>query len=127
MANVIFLTHIRQQRNRQQVSLSLVCEQAVSQRLALSAMLASLDNPDNQRRFLAFPEGYCWSHKLALEQIHAITDLDVLMMLRLGAAVADVQLLAGLYGLDLADLCEQQHGKTLEEVRQLLQGCSNPV
>jgi len=86
----------------------------------LNQLFSSLVKKENQRRFRAFPEGYCREYVLVLDQIHAITDLDILRLLELGTTIANIKILTATYGMDFLDLCAEQTGKTMDEVKALI-------
>ena len=95
------------------------CTLASSQ-IALNKMCSSLITKDNQKRFRAFPEFYCREYGLSLEQIHAVTDLDIIRLLNLGGSVCNLEKLTRTYGLDILNLCAEQTGKTIDEVKTIL-------
>ena len=49
-----------------------------------------------------------------------MTDLDILRLLDLGAAIENLKKLTATYGLDILDLCAEQTGKSLDEVKALI-------
>ena len=120
MSKVISFSQAQEKTGQQETPLYQVCEVALSRQVALNRLCTSLIAPENQKRFMAFPESYCRNYGLTLEQIHAVTDLDVLRLLKLGGTVPNLEILVGLYSLDLVDLCCQQTGKSPGEVRKLL-------
>jgi len=85
----------------------------------LNQLCSSLVKKENQCRFRAFPEDYCREYGLVLDQIHAITDLDILRLLELGTTIANIKILTAAYGMDF-DLCAEQTGKTMDEVKALI-------
>lgn len=87
---------------------------------ALNKMCYSFNSAENRKKFKAFPEAYCHSYGLTREQIHAVTDLDVLRMLQLGGNIYYLAKLTGIYGLTVQDIGAQQTGKSLEEFRAML-------
>lgn len=91
-----------------------------ARKIVINRMCSSLLTLDNQRRFRAFPEGYCREYGLTLAQIHAVTDLDVLRLLKLGVTIPNLEILIRTYGLNILELCCEQTGKSPEEVRVLL-------
>ena len=93
---------------------------AATQKIALNKMCSSLITKVNQKKFRAFPEFYCREYGLSLEQIHAVTDLDIMRLLNLGGLVSNVEKLTRIYGLDVLDLCAEQTGKTIDEVKAIL-------
>jgi len=115
MSNVIPITAARDAINRRTPPLNADCA-----RQALRLLLDSLMTDENCKRFRAFPEGYCRDFGLSLEQIHAITDLDIVRLLKLGGTTSELERLTSFYGLDLKELCADQSGKSLEEVQQQL-------
>lgn len=88
--------------------------------IALNKLCSSLIIRENQKRLRAFPESYCREYGLNLEQIHAVTDLDILRLLDLGVAIDNLKKLTATYGLDVLDLCAEQTGKSLDEVRAII-------
>ena len=120
MAKVISITEVRETAGRQDSSLQLACEEAASERAKLNSLFTSLEIPDNCTRFRAFPEGYCRTFGLSLEQIHAITDLDIGRLLKLGGSVIELERLTGIYGLDLEKLCLEQNDRPLEDLLLML-------
>jgi protocatechuate 4,5-dioxygenase alpha chain len=102
MGNVITLADKKESEQHSHVSLHQLC--------------ASLSEAPNRKLFRAFPEGYCRQYELSLEEIHAVTDLDIVQLLRQGLTLNALQLLTGVYDLDLDTLCLEQTGKTLDEV-----------
>ena len=91
-----------------------------SEAIALNRLCASLIIKENQKRFRAFPDSYCREYGLSLEQIHAVTDLDIMRLLDLGATIDNLKKLTATYGLDILDLCVEQTGKSLDEVKALM-------
>ena len=91
-----------------------------SEAIALNRLCASLIIKENQKRFRAFPDSYCREYGLGLEQIHAVTDLDIMRLLDLGATIDNLKKLTATYGLDILDLCGEQTGKSLDEVKALM-------
>jgi len=87
---------------------------------ALNKMCYSFNSAENRKKFKAFPEAYCHSYGLSREQIHAVTDLDVLRMLQLGGNIYYLAKLTGIYGMSVQDIGAQQTGKSLEEFRAML-------
>jgi protocatechuate 4,5-dioxygenase, alpha chain len=87
---------------------------------ALNKMCYSFNSAENRRKFKAFPEAYCQSFGLSREQVHAVTDLDVLRMLQLGGNIYYLAKLTGIYGLTVQDIGAQQTGKSLDEFRAML-------
>lgn len=92
-----------------------------SQENALNRMCHSLEAPENRKRFKAFPEAYCHGYGLTREETHAVTDLDVVRMIRLGAHVQRIALLTSLYGMDVMELGAEQNDMDTEAFRLLLQ------
>jgi len=86
----------------------------------LNQLCSSLVKKENQCRFRAFPEDYCREYGLVLDQIHAITDLDILRLLELETTIANIKILTAAYGMDFLDLCAEQTGKTMDEVKALI-------
>jgi protocatechuate 4,5-dioxygenase alpha chain len=86
----------------------------------LNRMCYSFNRADNRRKFKAFPEAYCHAYHLTREQVHAVTDLDVLRLLQLGGNIYYLAKLAGLYGMSVQDLGAQQTGLSLDEFRAML-------
>lgn len=91
-----------------------------SSQFALNKMCSTLIAKDNQKKFRAFPEFYCREYGLSLEQIHAVTDLDIIRLLNLGGSVSNLEKLTRTYGLDILNLCAEQTGKTIDEVKAIL-------
>lgn len=86
----------------------------------LNRMCYSFNRADNRRKFKAFPEAYCHAYHLTREQVHAVTDLDVLRLLQLGGNIYYLAKLAGIYGMSVQDLGAQQTGLSLDEFRAML-------
>ncbi|MEI7950270.1 MAG: protocatechuate 3,4-dioxygenase [Gammaproteobacteria bacterium] len=86
----------------------------------LNRMCYSFNSAENRKKFKAFPEAYCHSYHLPREQIHAVTDLDVLRMLQLGGNIYYLAKLTGIYGMTVQDLGAQQTGLSLDEFRAML-------
>jgi len=86
----------------------------------LNRMCYSFNSADNRKKFKNFPEAYCHSYNLAPEQIHAVTDLDVLRLLQLGGNIYYLAKLTGIYGMTVQDLGAQQTGLSLDEFRAML-------
>jgi protocatechuate 4,5-dioxygenase, alpha chain len=86
----------------------------------LNRMCYSFNAAENRRKFKAFPEAYCHAYHLSREQIHAVTDLDVLRMLQLGGNIYYLAKLTGIYGMSVQDLGAQQTGLSLDEFRAML-------
>lgn len=91
----------------------------------LNRMCYSFNSADNRRKFKAFPEAYCHAFNLTREQMHAVTDLDVLRMLRLGGNIHYIAKLTGIYDMDVHDLGAQQAQLSVHDfrVRLATQGC----
>lgn len=87
-------------------------------------MCCSLISVENRNRFRAFPEGYCREFSLTLEQMHAVTDLDVLRLLKLGCTVPNLEKLVSIFGLDITDLCAQQTSESIEDIQVLFDSYS---
>jgi len=87
---------------------------------ALNKMCYSFNSAENRKKFKAFPEAYCHAFGLDREQIHAVTDLDVLRMLQLGGNIYYLAKLAGIYGMSVQDIGAQQTGKSVDEFRAML-------
>lgn len=86
----------------------------------LNRMCYSFNTADNRKKFKAFPEAYCHAYHLTREQVHAVTDLDVLRLLQLGGNIYYLAKLAGIYGMSVQDLGAQQTGLSLDEFRAML-------
>lgn len=86
----------------------------------LNRMCSSLLTAAKHKRFRAFPEKYCREYGLSLAQIHAVTDLDVFRLIELGCTVPNMDRLTSIYGLDVHDLCLEQTGKSLVDIRNLV-------
>lgn len=95
-------------------------EQSTAGENALRTMCHTLTSDENRKRFKAFPEGYCRNFNLTLEQIHAVTDLDMLRILRLGGDRECLENLFVIYGLSVLELGAQQTGKSPDEIDALL-------
>lgn len=87
---------------------------------SLNALCNSLIKLGNRKKFRAFPDGYCRQFGLTLEEIHAVTDLDVVQLLKLGGSIPALERLISVYGLEIIELCAEQTGKSLDEVQQFL-------
>lgn len=87
---------------------------------ALNRLCHSLHAADNRKKFKAFPDAYCRSYGLSQEEMNAVTDLDVLRILRLGCSVHYLANLTSIYGMSVQDLGAEQTGKTPDEFRALL-------
>ena len=122
MSNVISLAHARDTLSAQSTETQGPVEATESSEIALNKLCTSLIIKDNQKKFRAFPDFYCREYGLSIEQIHAVTDLDILRLLGLGAALDNLKKLTAVYGLDILDLCAEQTGKNIAEVRALLTG-----
>lgn len=92
----------------------------LARKVALNRFCTTLVSAENQSRFRAFPDAYCRDFNLDLEQSQAVTDLDIMKLLRLGVTTPNLKLLTDVYDLDIAELCSEQTGLPLEEVSQLL-------
>ena len=121
MSKVISIVSVRSASGKEP-ALSELCENTIGERAILNRMCSSLISPENRRRFRAFPESYCREYGLSLEQIHAVTDLDVLALLRLGSSMPNIERLTSIYGLDVVTLCMEQTGKSREEATRMLSG-----
>jgi len=86
----------------------------------LIAMCESLAETENARRFKAFPEAYCQLHNLSEEETHAVTDLDIKRLIKAGAGVECLQLLCGIFELDVINLGAEQAGVSEDEFRTTL-------
>lgn len=87
---------------------------------ALNRLCHSLHLADNRKKFKAFPDAYCRSYELSQEEMNAVTDLDVLRILRLGCSIHYLANLTGIYGMSVQDLGAEQTGNTPDEFRVLL-------
>lgn len=97
-----------------------LCSNALHE-TALNRMCRSLEAPENRKRFKAFPEAYCRSFGLTRDEIHAVTDLDVLRMVRLGGHIPRIALLTSLYGMDVLEIGAEQNGMEVDAFRLFLQ------
>jgi len=120
MSKVISIAHIRSAGRKNCSSLHELCETTIGERAILNKMCSSLLSPGNRKSFRAFPEGYCREYGLSLEQIHAVTDLEITKLLQLGCTLPCIERLTEIYGLDALTLCMEQTGKSLDETRALL-------
>jgi len=120
MNNVIAFSLARKLSEDQSSELKSSLNRLAQGRDMLNQLCSSLVKKENQRRFRAFPEGYCREYGLVLDQIHAITDLDILRLLELGATIANLKMLTATYGMDFLDLCTEQTGKSMDEVKALI-------
>jgi protocatechuate 4,5-dioxygenase alpha chain len=84
---------------------------------ALNKMCYSFNSAENRKKFKAFPEAYCHSYGLTRDQIHAVTDLDVLRMLQLGGNIYYMAKLTSIYGMSVQDIGAQQTGKSIDTFR----------
>lgn len=116
MGKVISITPVREVNGKSLPPLHAVCESSHSRRNTLNQLCASLTDPENQRRFRSFTEGYCRDFGLSLEQIHAVTDFDIVRLLRLGITPSSLRLLFSVCGLNLQSQCQEQTGKPLSEI-----------
>ena len=87
----------------------------------LNRMCYSFNSADNRKKFKAFPEAYCHAYHLTREQIHAVTDLDVLRLLQVGGNIYYLAKLTGIYGMTVQDLGAQQTGLSIDEFRARLE------
>lgn len=116
MSKVINISH-KGSRNENESATSLADPELIAAReAALNQMCSTLVAEENKRSFRAFPESYCRHFDLSLEQIHAVTDLDISRLLKLGSTLTNLERLISIYNLDVVELCTQQTGKTLDEV-----------
>jgi hypothetical protein len=120
MSKVIPIAHVRNVAGKADTALHELCDTSLGERACLDKMCSSLLSSHNRKRFRAFPEGYCREYGLSLEQIHAVTDLDIVKLLQLGCSIPHMERLTSIYGLDILSLCMEQTGKTLDEARHLL-------
>ena len=124
MAKVIPLSKFKTQGSRPSLKIADAYETSFSRRITLNRMCCSLISETNRSRFRAFPEGYCREFGLSLEQVHAVTDLDVLRLLKLGGTLPNLEILISIYGLDIFELCAQQTGESAEKVKTLFDSYS---
>ena len=120
MSKVISIAVVRGAGNKDEPALAELCEHTIGERTILNKMCSTLLTPESRKRFRAFPEGYCREYGLSLEQIHAVTDLDVIKLLDLGCSIPNIERLTSIYGLDIITLYMEQTGKSLDDARQLL-------
>ncbi|MBT6042496.1 MAG: protocatechuate 3,4-dioxygenase [Gammaproteobacteria bacterium] len=120
MSKIISFSHARDMLSAHSSELQDTMVATESEAIALNKLCASLIIKENQKRFRAFPDSYCREYGLSLEQIHAVTDLDIMRLLDLGAAIDNLKKLTATYGLDILDLCIEQTGKSLDEVKALM-------
>ncbi len=120
MSKVISIAHVRAAGRKNCTPLHELCENTISERTVLNKMCSSLLSPGNRKSFRAFPESYCREYGLSLEQINAVTDLDITKLLQLGCSVTCIDRLTSIYVLDSLTLCMEQTGKSLDETRALL-------
>ena len=85
----------------------------------LNRMCYSFNTADNRKKFKAFPEAYCRAYHLTREQVHAVTDLDVLRLLQLGGNIYYLAKLAGIYGMSVQDLGAERPGLRPDELRAM--------
>lgn len=90
----------------------------------LNRMCYSFNSEKNCKKFKAFPEAYCHLFNLNKNEIHAVTDLDIIRMVHAGGNLDYLSNLTAIYGLDLHDLGAQQLGLSLEEFKAKLQALS---
>jgi protocatechuate 4,5-dioxygenase, alpha chain len=86
----------------------------------LNKMCHSFDDESNCKKFKDFPEAYCKTFNLNEKEIHAVTDLDVLRMLKAGGKIEQLAKLTAIYAIDIYDLGSQQSAKNPEEFENLL-------
>lgn len=86
---------------------------------SLNRLCFSLGDAENSKKFKAFPEAYCHSYNLTREEIHAVTDLDILSLIKLGAKYEFLENLTSLYGMVLADVIAQQTSLTDAEFKEI--------
>jgi len=86
----------------------------------INALCNSLINVESKKKFRAYPERYCREFGLSLEEIHAVTDLDVIQLLKLGGDLPSLERLTSIYGMEIMELCAEQTGKSLDEVKNYL-------
>jgi protocatechuate 4,5-dioxygenase, alpha chain len=86
----------------------------------LNRMCHSFLLPENCKKFKDFPEAYCHAFNLNKEEIQAVTDLDVLRMLKAGGDIAYLIKLTDIYDLEFYDLGAQQVGKSLPEFKGMV-------
>ena len=120
MSKIISFSHAREAIKENSSAFQATNSLSQPGKAALNSLCSSLVTKENQKRFRAFPESYCREYGLSLEQIHAVTDLDIFRLLNLGASTCNLKKLTATYGLDILDLCAEQTGKTLEEIQQLM-------
>ncbi|MDC0598929.1 protocatechuate 4,5-dioxygenase subunit alpha [Gammaproteobacteria bacterium] len=87
---------------------------------ALNKMCYSFNSAENRKKFKAFPEEYCRAFNLTEEQTHAVTDLDVLRMLKAGGNIYYLAKLTGIYGFSVQEIGAQQTNRSLEEFKEML-------
>ena len=81
----------------------------------LNKFFHSLDQQESARRFRQAPEKYCREFGLKQEELEAVTDLDVMRLLDLGADIACMEGLTQVYKLSVAALGAEQTGMTEDE------------
>ena len=86
----------------------------------LNRMCYSFNSAENRKKFKAFPEAYCHAYNLPREQIHAVTDLDVLRLLQLGGNIYYLAKLAGIFGLNVQDVGSLQTGVSVDKFKEML-------
>jgi len=116
MSKIISITPIREVNGKTLPPPHAVRKTSYSRRTTLNHLCASLADPENQRRFRSFTEGYCRDFGLSLEQIHAVTDFDVVRLLRLGISSSSLRLLFSVCGLNVQSQCQEQTGRPLSEI-----------
>jgi hypothetical protein len=120
MSKVIPIAQVRNVAGKANAAPHALYKSSIGEPACLDKMCNSLLSSHNRKRFRAFPECYCREYGLSLEQIHAVTDLDILHLLQLGCSIPNMERLTSIYGLDILSLCMEQTGKSLDEVRHLL-------
>ena len=125
MVKVTFIHNYRRGESQSASNLAEAYETSFSRQITLNRMCCSLISEENRSRFRAFPEGYCREFDLSLEQVHAVTDLDVLRLLKLGGTLPNLEKLVSIYGLDMVDSCAEQTGEAPEAIKALFDSFSS--
>lgn len=77
---------------------------------ALNQLCHSLDNAANARRFRQSPEKYCRQFGLAQTELEAVTDLDLIRLIEMGASTSCLSHLTAIYELKVETLGAEQTG-----------------
>ena len=86
----------------------------------LNRMCMSFNSEENRQQFLRDEDGYCRRFGLSDEQRQAVSDRDVLRLIKLGGNIYYLAKLAGILRLNVQDIGAQQTGMSVDDFKAML-------